>query len=342
VTFRTWAPNADSVSVAGSFNGFNANSHFLVAEPEGWWSLDVLYAGVGARYKFVIRNGSQVLWKRDPWARRLTNSVGDPLVYDPSAYEFQSTGFVTPHWNEAVIYEMHAGTFGALAGESVPSNFDACIANLEHLQELGVNCVELMPVNEFAGDVSWGYNLAHPWSVESAYGGPDALKRFVDACHARGIAVILDVLYNHWGPSDLDLFRYDGWSEFGHGGIFFYNDTPRAETPWGARPDFGRPEVRSYIRDNALLWLEEFRIDGLRLDATKYIRSAPEYGIDIPDGWSIMQWINDSIDCFKCPLEGGVTFLSSILIGPLGIAFKHCSIIFKDSRISWTLIKYRS
>ena len=296
VTFRTLAPNADSVSVAGSFNGFNATSHFLVAEPGGWWSLDVPYVGVGARYKFVIRNGSQVLWKRDPWARRLTNSVGDPLVYDPSAYEFQSAGFVTPHWNEVVIYEMHVGTFGALPGESVPANFDACIANLEHLQELGVNCIELMPVNEFAGDVNWGYNVAHPWSVESSYGGPDALKRFVDACHARGMAVILDVLYNHWGPSDLDLFQYDGWSEFGYGGIFFYNDTPRADTPWGPRPDFGRAEVRSYIHDNALLWLEEFRMDGLRFDATKYIRSAPEYGIEIPDGWSIMQWINDSID----------------------------------------------
>ena len=295
-TFRTWAPNADSVSVVGSFNSFNPNTHFLASEGNGWWSLDIPYVSQGARYKFVIRNGGNELWRRDPWARRLTNSVGDPLVYDADAYQFQSNGYSTPSWNEVVIYEMHIGTYGALPGDPVPANFDECIENLDHLLELGVNCVELMPINEFTGDVNWGYNVAHPWSVESSYGGPDALKRFVDACHERGIAVLLDVLYNHWGPSDLDLWQYDGWSENGNGGIFFYNDPVRAETPWGPRPDFGRGEVRSYIRDNAMLWLDEFRIDGFRFDATKYIRGVPEAGIDLPEGWSLLQWINESID----------------------------------------------
>ena len=295
-TFRTFAPNADSVSVAGSFNGFSSTSHFLGSEGNGWWSIDVPFVGQGARYKFVIRNDGQELWKRDPWARRLTSSVGDPLVYDANAYQWQAEGYTTPSWNEVVVYEMHIGTYGALPGDSVPANFDECIDNLDHLLELGVNCVELMPINEFAGDINWGYNVAHPWSVESSYGGPDALKRFVDACHARGIAVLLDVLYNHWGPSDLDLWQYDGWSENGNGGIFFYNDPARASTPWGARPDFGRGEVRSYIRDNAMLWLDEFRIDGFRFDATKYIRGVPEAGMDLPEGWSLLQWINESID----------------------------------------------
>ena len=296
VTFRTWAPNADSVSVAGSFNSFNPNTHFLTGEGNGWWSIDVPYVGQGARYKFVIRNGGQELWRRDPWARRLTNSVGDPLVYDQDAYQFQAEGFTMPPWNELVIYEMHIGTYGALPGDPVPANFQDCIDNLDHLMELGINCVELMPINEFAGDINWGYNLAYPWSVESSYGGPDQLKAFIDACHARGIAVILDVLYNHWGPSDLDLWQYDGWSENGNGGIFFYNDDLKADTPWGPRPDFGRSEVRTYIHDNAMLWLDEFRFDGLRLDATKYIRGVPEAGVEIPDGWSLMQWINESID----------------------------------------------
>ena len=295
-TFRTFAPNADSVSVAGSFNGFNPTSHFLADEGNGWWSLDVPFVGAGARYKFVIRNNGQELWRRDPWARRLINSVGDPLVYDADAFQFQAEGYATPAWNETVIYEMHVGTYGALPGDPVPANFDECIDNLDHLVDLGINCIELMPVNEFTGDINWGYNLAYPWSVESSYGGPDAFKRFVDACHARGIAVILDVLYNHWGPSDLDLWRYDGWSANGFGGIFFYNDPARADTPWGPRPDYGRPEVRSYIRDNAMLWLDEFQIDGLRVDATKYMRKVPELGIEIPDGWSLMQWINESID----------------------------------------------
>ena len=296
VTFRTWAPNADSVSVAGSFNSFNPNTHFLSSESNGWWSIDVPYVGQGARYKFVIRNGGDELWRRDPWARRLTNSVGDPLVYDQDAYQFQADGFTMPPWNELVIYEMHIGTFGALEGDSVPANFQDCIDNLDHLMELGINCIELMPINEFTGDINWGYNLAYPWSVESSYGGPDQLKAFIDACHARGIAVLLDVLYNHWGPSDLDLWQYDGWSENGNGGIFFYNDDLKADTPWGPRPDFGRSEVRTYIHDNAMLWLDEFRFDGLRFDATKYIRGVPEAGVEIPDGWSLMQWINESID----------------------------------------------
>ncbi len=295
-TFRTWAPNADSVSVAGSFNANNPNTHFLGSEGNGWWSLDIPYVSQGARYKFVIRHDGQELWKRDPWSRRLTNSVGDPLVYDSAAYQFQSEGYGTPSWNEVVIYEMHVGTYGALPGDAVPANFDECIENLDHLQELGVNCVELMPVMEFAGDISWGYNLAHPWSVESAYGGPDAFKRFVDACHQRGIAVLLDVLYNHWGPQDLDLWRYDGWSENGQGGIFFYNDPNRAETPWGPRPDYGRHEVRSYIKDNAMMWLDEFRLDGLRFDATKYIREVPETGEWLEDGWGVLRWINDAVD----------------------------------------------
>ncbi|HAW96545.1 MAG TPA: hypothetical protein DCX60_09735 [Phycisphaerales bacterium] len=296
VTFRTWAPNADSVSVAGSFNSFNPNTHFLTGEGDGWWSIDVPYVGQGARYKFVIRNNGQELWRRDPWARRLTNSVGDPLVYDKDAYQFQADGFTMPPWNELVIYEMHIGTYGALPGDPVPAGFQDCIDNLDHLMELGVNCVELMPINEFTGDINWGYNLAYPWSVESSYGGPDQLKAFVDACHARGIAVILDVLYNHWGPSDLDLWQYDGWSQNGYGGIFFYNDDLKADTPWGPRPDFGRGEVRTYIHDNAMLWLDEFRLDGLRFDATKYIRGVPEAGVEIPEGWSLMQWINESID----------------------------------------------
>ena len=130
-----------------------------------------------------------------------------------------------------------------------------------------------MPPFEFAGDISWGYNPSHLFAIESGYGGPDAFKRFIREAHAHGIAVIVDVVYNHFGPSDLDLWRFDGWSEGDGGGIYVYNDE-RAMTPWGAtRPDYGRGEVRTFLRDSALTWLEEFRCDGLRFDATVYIRS---------------------------------------------------------------------
>jgi 1,4-alpha-glucan branching enzyme len=174
------------------------------------------------------------------------------------------------------------------------ANFDAAIAKLDHLQKLGINVVEVMPVTEFAGDISWGYNPAHLFAVESAYGGPDGFYRFVRECHRRGIGVVLDVVYNHLGPSDLDLWQFDGWEENDAGGIYFYNDW-RAETPWGStRPDYGRAEVRQFLRDNAMLWVEDYHVDGLRLDATVYIRSVrgpADPGSDLPEGWALVQWI---------------------------------------------------
>ena len=193
--------------------------------------------------------------------------------------------------------EVHIGTFGVSASGSPPATFNNAIAKLDYLKNLGVNCISLMPINEFPGDLSWGYNPSYPFSVESAYGTPDDLKRFVDAAHARGIAVLNDVIYNHLGPTDMDLWQYDGWSQNNLGGIFFYNNTTQATTPWGnTRPDYGRPEVRQFIRDNALLWLSEFRMDGLRWDGTKYIRRTDQYGQDLPYAWGMLQWCNDEIN----------------------------------------------
>jgi 1,4-alpha-glucan branching enzyme len=147
--------------------------------------------------------------------------------------------------------------------------------------------------------VSWGYNPAHLFAIESGYGGPDAFKRFIKAAHEHGIAVIVDVVYNHLGPSDLDLWQFDGWSVNGGGGIYFYNDE-RAITPWGStRPDYGRGEVRTFLRDSALTWLEEFQCDGLRFDATLFIRTVDglpgDPSSELPDGWSFLTWINDEI-----------------------------------------------
>jgi len=167
---------------------------------------------------------------------------------------------------------------------------------MAYLQELGIGAIQVMPPFEYAGDVSWGYNPAHVFAIESSYGGPDAFKRFVRSAHEHGIAVIVDVVYNHLGPGDLDLWRFDGWSEGEWGGIYFYNDE-RAVTPWGnTRPDYGRGEVRSFLRDSALTWLEEFRADGLRFDSTLYIRTVDERPeTALPEGWSFMAWINDEI-----------------------------------------------
>ncbi|MFO0828149.1 MAG: alpha-amylase family glycosyl hydrolase [Phycisphaerales bacterium] len=297
VTFRTFAPFAQAVHVAGSFNGWSPTSKPLFSEGNGYWSVDVPNIFAGVQYKYVVtKSGGQLLWKNDPRARRLTNSVGNSIVYNPTGYAWTTPSFTTPDWNQLVVYELHVGTFNVAPGDGPPSTFDECRVRLDDLKDLGINAIELMPVCEFPGDISWGYNLAYPFSVESAYGTPDDLKELVDAAHARGIAVFHDLVYSHWGPNDIDLWQFDGWSQNQLGGIFFFNDF-RAVTPWGnTRPDFGRGEVRQYVRDNALMWLDEFRMDGHRWDATKYIRKVDQNGPDIPEGWSLLQWINDEVN----------------------------------------------
>lgn len=295
-SFRVWAPNAAQVYVSGLFNGWSGTASPMAYEGNGNWSLDVRNLGHGAHYRYVIDTGLWTQWRNDPRATDITNSVGDSIVVDQDVFNWGGGSFGTPPWNDMVIYEMHIGTFEDNPGGS-PGTFYSAIQRLDYLRDLGVNVVQLMPVCEFPNDFSWGYNYAHPFAVESIYGSLTGMKTFVKEAHARGIAVTLDVLYNHWGPNDLDLWRFDGWAQGNWGGIYFYNDN-RAVTPWGdTRPDFGRGEVRQYIRDNALYWLQEIRLDGLRWDSTLNIRT--HSGGDIPEGWSLMQWVNDDIDWFQ-------------------------------------------
>jgi len=298
VTFRVWAPHAEKVYVSGSFNDWNETSTSLVSEQNGYWSADVPDAKPGDEYKYLIHGPDGPLSRIDPYARKVTSSIGNGIVYDPQAFDWGDNSFQMATGNELVIYEMHIGTFN-VQEKGQPGTFDSAVEKLPYLRELGINAVEVMPIVQFAGDFSWGYNPAHPFAIESIYGGPDAFKRFVKAAHEQGIAVIVDVVYNHLGPSDLVLWQFDGWSENGKGGIYFYNDH-RSQTPWGeTRPDYGRDEVRQYLRDNALMWLEECHVDGLRWDMIIYINSIdgnegnPDN--DIPEGWSLMQWINEEI-----------------------------------------------
>lgn len=301
VAFRVWAPFASTVSVAGSFNGWSATAAPLAHEGGGYWSTDVPGARVGDQYKFVLTSPyrSGAFWKNDPYARAMTNSIGNGIVATPD-FAWAGAAYSTPPWNQLVIYELHVGSFRFdPSTASGRGNFDTVIAKLVYLQDLGVNAIQLLPSDEFPGDISWGYNPAAIFAIEQSYGGPRGLCRLVDAAHARGIAVIYDVVYNHLGPDDLDLWQFDGWSENGGGGIYFYNDWRRT-TPWGdTRPDYGRGEVRRYIRDNALLWLEQNRCDGLRFDATGWIRNVwghdGDPGADLGDGWGLLQWINAEI-----------------------------------------------
>jgi 1,4-alpha-glucan branching enzyme len=297
VAFRVWAPHADAVAVTGSFNQWDEDADAMTAEGDGLWYADLSHASPGDEYRFHITNGEMRLSRIDPYARQVTSSVGNGIITPPD-HDWHGDAFAMPAWNELVIYEMHIGTFHR-PDEDEPGTFTDAVERFDHLKRLGVNAIQIMPAMEFAGDISWGYNPAHIFAIESAYGGPEGFKEFIEAAHRQGFAVILDVVYNHFGPSDLDLWQFDGWSENDKGGIYFYNDW-RSDTPWGdTRPDYGRGEVRQFIRDNALFWLEEYHLDGLRFDMTLYIRNVRGDEGDprdaLPEGWSLLQWINGEI-----------------------------------------------
>ena len=297
VHYRVWAPHADSVSVVGTFNDWDADKNPLQSEENGFWGALVENSKEGDEYKFSLKTPSGDLMRNDPYALKMTNSAGNGIVYNQSSFDWQNDEFYIPAWNELVIYELHVGTFNVKEKDGVGTLYTA-IEKLDYLKSMGFNAVELMPCSEFPGSRSWGYNPASPFAIEADYGGPDGLKEFVKAAHQAGIAVILDVVYNHFGPSDMDLWQFDGWHENDGGGIYFYNDW-RAETPWGnTRPDYGRAEVRQYIHDNAILWLRDYHVDGLRMDMVPYIRNVKadgNPGNDIAEGMSLVQWINKDV-----------------------------------------------
>ncbi len=293
VTFRVWAPNAEKVFVAGSFNNWSESEIPLELEENGYWSVETDMASPGDEYKYFIEHEGSLLPRNDPYAFEVTNSNGNSVIRTLD-FDWDDDDFKMPSWNQLVIYELHVGTFNRSSPEAV-GTFDDVIEKLDYLKNLGINCIELLPVAEFAGGISWGYNPAHPFAIEQDYGGPEAFAKLVNLAHKKGIAVIMDVVYNHFGPSDVDLWQFDGWSENDKGGIYFYNDH-RSDTPWGdTRPDYGREEVRQYLRDNALMWIEKYHCDGLRMDATSYIRfegGGMGYDTEIEEGNILMRDIN--------------------------------------------------
>jgi len=222
-SFRIWAPNATSVSVVGEFNDWNPEADPLEREKDGLWARVV----------------------DDAYAREIHPKSVFSVIYADD-YEWKSYPQVLLNWNELVICELHVGTF-VPGPHNSPGRFEQVAARLPYLKNLGINAIEIMPPMAFPGERTWGYNLTNPFAVDGTYGGPDGMKRLIDAAHAQGVAVILDVVYNHFGPGNPDLWQYDGWSENNKGGIYFYNDH-RPWAPWGdKRPDYGRGEVRQYI-----------------------------------------------------------------------------------------------
>jgi 1,4-alpha-glucan branching enzyme len=219
VAFRVWAPHARQVSVIGTFNNWDGLAHPMQSEQRGFWYAEVKGAGIGDQYKYQLGTDVGVLKRIDSYAREVTSSVGNAIVHD-SQFNWEDDDFSMPSWNTLVIYELHVGTFND-EDPYRPGKFISITARLGHLKQLGVNAIQIMPVGQFAGMRSWGYNPSHLFAVDSDYGGSLGLKRFVKRAHQAGIAVLLDVVYNHLGPSDLDLWQFDGWSENNKGGIYF-------------------------------------------------------------------------------------------------------------------------
>jgi 1,4-alpha-glucan branching enzyme len=298
-TFRVWAPHAQRVTVSGDFNNWSRERDPLVSEKNGYWSATIGKAQAGDHYKYVIHGKSSTLMRNDPYAREIDKQRGNSIIRQTSSIKRELPPPWMSPWNELVIYELHVGTFYG-AGKDHPGGFSYVMEKLPYLRALGINAIEIMPIAEFIGDYSWGYNPSQPFAVTQVYGGPGVFRNLVQQAHKEGIAVIVDVVYNHFGPQDLDLWQFDGWQQHGKGGIYFYNDW-RSTTPWGdTRPDYGREEVRQYIRDNALMWMEEYGVDGLRWDATSYIRNVHgnegDPGADIEEGWGLLRWVNDEIN----------------------------------------------
>ena len=241
--FQLWAPGAHKVAVL--IEGRVPAE--MQREDGGFWktSCDV---NPGTLYRFDV-DGKLVA---DPASRFQPNDAGGPSrIVDSAAYVWQTQDWSGLPWEQAVLYEMHAGIEGGFAGIR---------ARLPELADLGVTAIELMPIADFSGARNWGYDGVLPFAPDSTYGEPDELRALIDEAHARGLMVILDVVYNHFGPRDNYLPSYAP--------EFFDEATP---TPWGAAIDFHKPEVRQFFTENALYWLEEFRFDGLRLDAVHAI-----------------------------------------------------------------------
>lgn len=286
-TFRVWAPNAQKVTVRGDFNNWKDTE--LKPDPAhpGYWSTDMSRPRHGDAYQFWVDGNP----RRDPRARWVDHERNVGFIYDTTAFKWGDTAHTwkMPPRENLVMYEMHMGTFNA-GGNDAP--FERAIKRIPYLLALGVNCIQLMPINEFPGQHSWGYNPVDLYAIESSYGGPDGFKAFVKACHENGIAVLLDIVHNHYGPDNIAVWRFDNWYKDDAGGIYFYNDRDRALTEWGPRPDYSRAEVRSFIVDSVKMFLEEYRVDGFRWDSVYNILYYQDGAHNNDDGKKVLAEAN--------------------------------------------------
>ena len=260
--FRLWAPGARSLGLL-----IDGRDREMESVGDGWFEAIARDARVGSEYLFVLEDGNAV---PDPAARAQLSGVHGPSVLvDPAAYRWRVPDWPGRPWEEAVICEAHVGTF------TPEGTFRAAIDRLDHLAETGFTALELMPVAQFSGNRGWGYDGVLLYAPHPAYGTPDDLRALVDAAHSRGLMVLLDIVYNHFGPEGNYLHAY---------APDFFDET--RQTPWGAAIAYDRPAVRCFFVENALHWLEEYRLDGFRFDAIDHVRdprSRPELLVEIAE-----------------------------------------------------------
>jgi maltooligosyltrehalose trehalohydrolase len=247
--FRCWAPQARRVDLLVEAQGNRPplRQQFMSTR-DGWFETLARGVGPGARYRFRIDAELDV---PDPASRFQPEGVtGSGEVVDPHAFAWSQTDWRGRAWHEAVLYELHVGTF------TREGTYDAAVERLDELAQLGITAIELLPLNTFPGRWGWGYDGVLLYAPHPTYGRPEALKRFVQAAHQRGLMVLIDVVYNHFGPEGNYLHRYaeDFFTSVHH-------------TPWGSAINFSHPVVREFFIQNALSWLNEYQFDGLRVDA---------------------------------------------------------------------------
>ncbi len=253
--FDLWAPFADRV-VLVLVDDDDRIEQPMISVADGWWHLDVDSAGPGTDYGYLLDDDTDLL--PDPRTRWQPHGVhGTSRLYDQSAFDWTDSTWTGRTLPGAVIYELHVGTF------TPGGTFDSAIEQLDHLAGLGITHVELLPVNAVNGTWNWGYDGVDWYAVHHPYGGPDGLKRFVDACHSRSLAVLLDVVYNHLGPSGNYLPKFGPYLK------------TNGRNTWGDLVNLDGPHnaaVRRFIIENALMWLDDFHVDGLRIDAVHALK----------------------------------------------------------------------
>jgi maltooligosyltrehalose trehalohydrolase len=263
VRFRLWAPAQETVSVA-----FESGDLLPMQRSADGWFEATKAVPDGTQYRYRLSDGQMV---PDPASRAQASDVHDPSVVKTSPFAWKHPDWRGRPWTETVLYEVHAGAAGGFRGVQ---------DDLPRLKSLGVTAVELMPVNDFPGKRNWGYDGVLPYAPDAAYGSPEELKQLIDAAHGLGMMMFLDVVYNHFGPDGNYLAAYAPQ--------FFRDDV---KTPWGPAIDFRRQEVRDFFTCNVLLWLMEFRFDGLRFDAVHAIHE--------------QDWVEEMAAAVRCTVEPG-------------------------------------